>query len=105
MKITSAAVTTSSRLDRGQGLSPEVEERAESITAQTIAYCNEALDRGRFFRLLQSGGLPPPLMNYAFLQYKFWRDQFHKWFALCIIKSGSCHDPDQKNAVMALADH
>ena len=44
-------------------------------------------------------------MQYAFLQYKFWRDQFHKWFALCILKSGSCDEPEHKTAVMALAHH
>ena len=44
-------------------------------------------------------------MQYAFLQYRFWRDHFHKWFALCIFKSGSCDQADQKQAIMALAHH
>lgn len=86
-------------------LPAEIAEQAQIITARTVSCCNHALDRSQFFQLLRSRAVPGPLMQYAFLQYKFWRDQFHKWFALCILKSGSCHEPDQKNAIMALSHH
>jgi len=90
---------------RGQPWAPEIEAHAKLITAQTISCCSEALDRGQFFQLLRDGAVDAPLMRYTFLQYRFWRDQFHKWFALCILKSGSCDEADQKSAVMALAHH
>jgi hypothetical protein len=45
------------------------------------------------------------MMQYAFLQYHHWRDRLHQWFGLCIVKAGSCTDPDQKSAIMSLADH
>jgi thiaminase len=83
----------------------EIEEQTKIMSARTVLCCNEALDRGQFFQLLRARAIAAPLMQYVFLQYGFWRDQFHKWFALCILKSGSCDEPDQKNAVMALAHH
>jgi hypothetical protein len=35
----------------------------------------------------------------------FWRDRLHQWFGLCIVKAGSCTDPDEKSAILSLADH
>ena len=83
----------------------EIEEQAENLRVRAVLCCNEALDRSEFFQLLRAGAIAAPLIQYVFLQYRFWRDQFHKWFAFCILKSGSCDEPDQKNAVMALAHH
>lgn len=75
------------------------------LTARAVLCCNQALDRSQFFQRLRAGTIAAPLMQYVFLQYRFWRDQFHKWFAFCILKSGSCDEPDEKNAIMALANH
>jgi thiaminase len=105
MQIKSAIATTSSRLNREIELPPEVEAQKQSITNRTIAYCNESLDRSRFFSLLKAREITPDMMQYAFLQYHLWRDRLHQWFGLCIVKAGSCTDPDQKRAIMSLADH
>ncbi|TVQ16323.1 MAG: hypothetical protein EA367_20475 [Leptolyngbya sp. DLM2.Bin15] len=105
MTINSAIATTSSRLDREIELPPEVEAQKQAITDRAIAYCNESLDRSRFFSLLKDGEVTPGMMHYAFLQYHLWRDRLHQWFGLCIVKAGSCTDPDQKRAIMSLADH
>lgn len=96
---------TSSRLDRDTELPPAVKAQEAEISSRTIAYCQEALDRSRFFCLLKAGAIAPPMMQYAFLQYHHWRDRLHQWFGLCILKAGSCTDPDQKSAIMSLADH
>ena len=105
MNVNSAISTTSSRLNREIELLPEIEALKRAISERTIAYCNESLDRSRFFSLLKSGEISSSIMQYAFLQYQLWRDRLHQWFGLCIVKAGSCTDPDQKAAIMSLADH
>ena len=104
MTVNSTLATTSSRLNR-EKLLPEVEAQKQAITETTIAYCNESLDRSRFFTRIKDGEITPSIMQYAFLQYQLWRDRLHQWFGLCIVKAGSCTDPDQKAAIMSLADH
>ncbi|MEH2241835.1 iron-containing redox enzyme family protein [Nostoc sp.] len=105
MKEKPAIALTSSRLNRDIELLPAVKAQESVITSRTIAYCHEVLDRSRFFCLLKAGAITPPLMQYAFLQYHFWRDRLHQWFGLCIVKAGSCTDNDQKSAIMSLSDH
>jgi pyrroloquinoline quinone (PQQ) biosynthesis protein C len=100
-----AIALTSSRLKRDIERSPALKAQEAAITSRTIDYCHDVLDRSRFFSLLKAGAITPPLMQYAFLQYHFWRDRLHQWFGLCIVKAGSCTDPDQKAAIMSLADH
>jgi pyrroloquinoline quinone (PQQ) biosynthesis protein C len=97
--------TTSSRLDRQTELSPAAKARMEEVSAATITHCQIALDRSRFFTLVKNGTMLVATMQYAFLQYHAWRDRLHQWFGLCIVKAGSCTDPDQKLAIMSLADH
>lgn len=101
----SALALTSSRLDRTVELPSAIKAQEEAITAQTIAYCQAALDHSRFFGLLKAGMSTPAMMQYIFLQYHHWRDRLHQWFGLCIIKAGSCTDPDQKLALLSLSDH
>ena len=105
MKVEPAIAQTSSRLNRDIELPPAVKAQESAISSRTIAYCDEILDRSRFFCLLKDSAIAPPMMQYAFLQYYFWRDRLHQWFGLCIVKAGSCTDPDQKSAIMSLADH
>ena len=101
----SAIALTSSRLDRSIELPPAIKAQEEVITAQTIAYCQAAFDRSRFFSQLKAGHVTPSLMQYVFLQYHYWRDRLHQWFGLCIVKAESCTNPDQKFALLSLSDH
>ncbi|HEV3157792.1 MAG TPA: iron-containing redox enzyme family protein [Candidatus Baltobacteraceae bacterium] len=105
MKVSSAVAATSTRLNREMMLPPQIELLEERIANHAVAYCNEVLDQSRFFNALKDASLPDSVMQYAFLQYHFWRDQLHRWFGLCIIKAGRCSDPHQKGAIMALSDH
>jgi thiaminase len=100
-----AIALTSSRLNRDIELPPAVKAQEAAISSRTVAYCDEVLDRSRFFCLLKDYAITPPMMQYAFLQYYFWRDRLHQWFGLCIVKADSCTDPDHKSAIMSLADH
>lgn len=104
MEIQSALAPTSSRLKDIQ-LSAAAKAQEEAVTAQIIAYCQAALDRSRFFNLLKAGQITPSVMQYIFLQYHHWRDRLHQWFGLCIVKAGSCTEPNQEAAIMSLADH
>jgi thiaminase len=105
MNVNPIVATTSSRLNRELILLPEIEAQKQMISKNTIAYCHESLDRSRFFSLVKNGEIAPSSIQYAFLQYHFWRDRLHQWFGLCIVKAGSCSDPHQKVAIMSLADH
>lgn len=105
MKVSSVAATTSSRLNRERELPPDVETQLNVFSTMVIDYCHKSLERSRFFRLLKNEKISLPIMKYAFLQYRFWRDRLHQWFGLCIVKAGSCTDPEQKVAIMSLADH
>jgi pyrroloquinoline quinone (PQQ) biosynthesis protein C len=96
---------TSSRLQRDTQPSFAVQAQEAAITARAIAYCQTALDRSRFFGLLKAGNLSHAILQYAFLQYRHWRDRLHQWFGLCIVKAESCTDPDQEAAILSLADH
>lgn len=104
MKVQPAIALTSSRFNRDIELPPAMKAQEAVISSRTIAYCQEVLDRSQFFCLLKAKTITPPLMQYVFLQYRFWRDRLHQWFGLCIVKAGSCTDQDQ-NAIMSLADH
>ena len=100
-----AITLTSSRLDRNFERSDAAQGQEMSLSSRTIDYCNQTLDRSRFFSLLADGKMTTSLMQYAFLQYHHWRDRLHQWFGLCIVKAGSCTDPNQKSAILSLADH
>ncbi|HTL89416.1 MAG TPA: iron-containing redox enzyme family protein [Leptolyngbya sp.] len=104
MEIVDAIAFTSSRLNRDE-LRASVKVQEAEVTDRTIAYCQTALDRSRFFSQLKAGTMTPLLMQYVFLQYHYWRDRLHQWFGLCIIKAGSCTEPDQKAALLSLSDH
>lgn len=105
MNVQSAISLTSSRLNRDFNLSTAAQAQEATISAHTIAYCHQALDQSQFFGLLKAGDVTLLLMQYVFLQYHHWRDRLHQWFGLCIVKAGSCTDPDQRSAILSLADH
>jgi hypothetical protein len=96
---------TSSRLDRSPRRTNELARFEQAFSTQTIHHCERALDGSTFFRALAAGAVNGPLMKHIFLQYRLFRDQLHRWFAVCIVKAPSCRDPNQKAAIMALADH
>src|SRR5262245_7482356 len=78
-------------------------ERA--VVDEIVGYCHAALERSRFFPALRAGAVSRPALRYVFGQYRLLRDRFQSWFGLCIIKSGSCDDPDVRAAILSLADH
>lgn len=87
---------------------PTTNEPAEieaNITAKVIDYSHRALTASPFFSELDKGGLSIETLRYVFGQYRFWRDQFHTWFGVCIVKSGSCEKPEVAEAVRSLAEH
>jgi hypothetical protein len=77
----------------------------ETFSAHALGHCERALDASTFFRALAAGAIDAPVMRRVFSQYRFFRDQLHRWFGLCIVKAPSCRDPNQKAAIMALAEH
>lgn len=77
----------------------------EAITREVMDYSRHVLHTSAFFGKLKDGNLSLPQLRYVFSQYRYWRDQFHTWFGLCILKSGSCEPRYVHDAVLELADH
>jgi hypothetical protein len=83
----------------------DVSESVQKVAKTISAYSTRMLQDSAFFSALQSGTLQKDQLIYIFSQYKLWRDQFHTWFGLCILKSGSCSDPGVAEAIRSLAEH
>jgi thiaminase len=96
---------SSSRLDRSRPITPALLLREREVTSQMIDHCERSFDRSSFFRALAAARLEDAAIRYGFAQYRFFRDQLHRWFARCISMAPSCAEPGQKAAIMELADH
>jgi thiaminase len=102
----SAPITrTSSRLDRSTHHNDELAAIEYAFSREIVGHCELVLDRSRFFHALAGGRIDEAAMQYAFTQYRFFRDQLHRWFGLCILKAPTCRNAHHKAAIMALADH
>lgn len=84
---------------------PEPVGLVTDIANQTVRYSAQALTASRFFGRLSEGAYDLTTLQAVFTQYRHWRDQFHTWFGLCILKSGSCYEAGVVDTVMALAEH
>lgn len=84
---------------------PELIEIEEAITKEIIEYSHHRLNTSSFFGALKRGEIDLPRLRYVFCQYRHWRDQFHTWFGLCILKSGTCAPSYVRDTVLELADH
>ncbi len=77
----------------------------KQIADSIVAYSQLALNRSSFFSALGRQEVAHEALRAIFCQYRFWRDQFHTWFGVCILKSGSCADASVTRAVLSLAHH
>ena len=75
------------------------------ISNEIISYSNESLDRSYFFSDLSKGVIEVEALYYIFQQYEYWRNIFHTWFGLCILKSGDSADTYTSDTVKELAHH
>jgi hypothetical protein len=75
------------------------------VADRVVGYSHRALDRSPFFSALRRGQVPIGQLRSVFGQYRFWRDQFHTWFGLCLLKSGSCAREAVTTTVQSLAHH
>jgi len=75
------------------------------ITARVLDYAHATLHQSPFFTQLKQGVLALEDVRYVFRHYRLWRDQFHTWFGVCLVKSGSCEQAGVAQTVTALAQH
>ncbi|RDH43398.1 hypothetical protein B9G39_08075 [Zooshikella ganghwensis] len=78
-----------------------VDEMADTI----VSYSNKVLADSLFFKDLAGGVISVADLRYIFMQYEYWRNIFHEWFGLCILKSGDASHPYVSHTVQALAHH
>ena len=75
------------------------------MATELVDYARELIASSPFFSGLERGLFGPRHVQYVFEQYGLWRDGFHTWFGLAIMKSGSC-TPETRNAtISSLAQH
>jgi len=86
-------------------MKPSVSSEILMISKEIVRHSNDALARSAFFSRLNRGEVSMENLRYVFKQYEYWRNSFHTWFGLCILKSGDASDPTVSKIVEELAHH
>ena len=63
----------------------QLDSRAVSESLGT--YVKDLLDESDFFSDLSAGRAHPEHVRDVFGQYYLWRNRFHRWFGICVVKS------------------
>ena len=75
------------------------------MTTELVEYAQELVASSQFFSGLERGVIGPCRVRYVFEQYGLWRDAFHCWFGLALMKSGSCTQQARSSVIASLAQH
>lgn len=62
-----------------------IDSRAASESLE--AYTGKLLDESRFFSDLSAGAARPEHVRDVFGQFYLWRNRFHRWFGICVVRS------------------
>lgn len=57
------------------------------VSKALVEYVDKTLYRSAFFTALRTGSAGIQDVRAVFEQYYLWRNQFHRWFGVCIVKS------------------
>jgi hypothetical protein len=58
-----------------------------AVSADLLAHARGTLDGSAFFSDLRAGKAPIGVVRDVFGQYYLWRNQFHRWLGVCVVKS------------------
>ncbi|WP_165495294.1 iron-containing redox enzyme family protein [Actinomadura roseirufa] len=58
-----------------------------AVSAGLAAHVTDTLGGSAFFSGLRTGEVPAGVVREVFGQYYLWRNQFHRWFGVCVVKS------------------
>jgi hypothetical protein len=58
-----------------------------AVSADLLAHARVTLDDSAFFSDLRTGKAPIEVVRDVFGQYYLWRNQFHRWLGVCVVKS------------------
>lgn len=64
----------------------QLDSRAVSVSLES--YIRDRLAESDFFSGISGGDIPPEEVRQVFGQYYLWRNRFHRWFGVCVAKSG-----------------
>jgi hypothetical protein len=64
----------------------QLDSRAVSVSLES--YIRDRLAESDFFSGISGGVIPPEDVRQVFGQYYLWRNRFHRWFGVCVAKSG-----------------
>jgi pyrroloquinoline quinone (PQQ) biosynthesis protein C len=76
------AVTDSPKIEEGNGT-----HAGSAVSVDLVKHVEDMLDKSSFFSALRSGRAPIDVVRAVFGQYYLWRNQFHRWFGVCVVKS------------------
>ena len=69
-------------------------------------YSGQQLQRSTFFSALRKGEISIADLQEVFGQYYLWRNQFHRWFGVCIMRSSPfSENSDVSKVLHVLVDH
>lgn len=58
-----------------------------AVSADLVSHARGTLDDSAFFSDLRTGKAPIEVVRDVFGQYYLWRNQFHRWLGVCVVKS------------------
>ncbi|MDL4821993.1 iron-containing redox enzyme family protein [Actinomadura opuntiae] len=58
-----------------------------AVSSDLLAHARQTLDGSAFFSDLGAGKAPVEVVRDVFGQYYLWRNQFHRWLGVCVVKS------------------
>ncbi len=62
------------------------------VSESLEAYARDRLAESDFFSDLSAGQVHPEHVRDVFGQYYLWRNRFHRWFGICVVKSAPFGD-------------
>jgi hypothetical protein len=65
---------------------------SRAVSASLASYARDRLAESDFFSELSVGEVPPENVRDVFGQYYMWRNRFHRWFGVCVVKIAPAGD-------------
>jgi hypothetical protein len=62
---------------------------SRAVSASLEGYVNDLLTESIFFSDLSTGQARPEHIRDVFGQFYLWRNRFHRWFGICVVKSAA----------------
>jgi pyrroloquinoline quinone (PQQ) biosynthesis protein C len=91
---------------RDRGAQPSGTLASQAVLDQLTALVHQRLTDSPFWAAFTSGAVSMDEVRSVFSQYYLWRNAFHRWFGVCIVKSPAFGTPAPTDFILReLAEH